>query len=269
MATTDHPSQPPLPSVPSRRLLLQGGVLAGAGLAAVVSRPGAARAAAPCTTGIKAILESLLAAERASMALYYTALTTRAVVGHPYLAGTSADPNHVASNGSRVNVACLQAALDQERQHAAILTQHGAGAVAPKSIPLQFYFPATTFASLGYTSLPHTFLGVLDHLETTVIGLYLSAISRFAVAKRADLALLATRMLGPECQHRAIGRVIAGDTPANNMALQVGQFSCPDDAAAAFSRYLTGHGFDTEATAPISLPQDAAITAIIGKNSSR
>lgn len=105
------------------------------------------------------------------MALYYTALITRAVVGHPYLAGTSADPNHVASNGSRVNVACLQAARDQERQHAAILIQHGAGSVSFKSISLQFYFPAATFAGLGYTSLPHTFLGVLDHLETTVIGL--------------------------------------------------------------------------------------------------
>lgn len=264
MATTDHASQPPLPLAPSRRGLLQGGALVGAGLAAAVLRPGAAHAATPCTTSIEASLDTLLAAERISMALYYTALTTRAVVGHPYLAGTSEDPNHVASNGSRVNVACLQAALDQERQHAAILTQHGAHSTAA-----QFYFPASTFAGLGYTSLPTTFLGVLDHLETAVIGLYLSAISRFAMAKRADLALLATRMLGPECQHRAIGRVIAGDTPANNMALQISQFSCPDDAATAIARYLTGHGFENGATSPIALPKDAAMTAIIGKNSSR
>ena len=264
MASTEHASQPPLSRVPSRRHLLQGGALAGVGLAAVVSRSGAARAAAPCTTGIEAILDTLLAAERASMALYYTALTTRAVVGHPYLAGTSADPNHVASNGSRVNVACLQAALDQERKHATILGQHGAHSTATR-----FYFPANTFASLGYTSMPTTFLGVLDHLETTVIGLYLSAIGRFAVLRRADLALLATRMLGPECQHRALGRVIAGDTPANNMALQVNQFSCPDDAAGALSRYLTGHGFDTPSTEPIALPDTAAITAVIGKNISR
>ena len=265
MAETDTPSPT---AAPSRRRLLHGGALAGIGLAAAVARPGAADAATPCTTSIVGILDGLLAAERISMSLYYTALSTRAVVGHPYLAGTSADPNRVASNGSRVNVACLQAALDQERQHAAILMQHGAGAVA-RSTPLLFYFPATTFASLGYTSLPHTFLGVLDHLETTVIGLYLSAIGRFAVLRRADLALLATRMLGPECQHRALGRVIAGDTPANNMGLQVNQYGCTDAAAAALTRYLTGHGFDTAATGPIALPEDAAITAIVGKNRSR
>jgi hypothetical protein len=241
---------------------------AGAGAAMLLasraaSATDAAVSQAACTDTTGEVLSTLLIVEQVAQALYYTGLTSPGVVGHPYLAGTSADPNQVSSNGSQVNVACFQAALDQERKHAALLQAQGAS-----SSHSNCYFPAHTFQSLGYTTLHGTFLWVLDQLETLTIGAYLSAISDFAANKKSDLAVLCTRIFGPECQHRAIGRSVAGDTPANNMALQVNSFTCAHDAISKLDPYLTGKGFAGGSTKAIPFPSDANMSRIIGKNKS-
>ena len=123
-----------------------------------------------------------------------------AIIGAMLLAG--GPPAGVPSafsappDGNPENTANLQAALDQEQKHAQILAN--AGAVSSFK---HFYFPASAFASLGYTSRAGTFLWVLDHLETACIAFYLAAVKRFAVLGRSDLAVLAVRNLAVECEH--------------------------------------------------------------------
>jgi hypothetical protein len=115
----------------------------------------------------------------------------------------------------------MQAALDQERQHAAILVQIGA-----RSPYTHLYFPASTFARLGYTRTAGTFLWVLDHVETALVGGYLAIIHALGLHQQAGLVQLAARILGTEAQHRVLGRVVAGDWPANNLGLEVNSFAC-------------------------------------------
>jgi hypothetical protein len=127
---------------------------------------------------------------------------------------------------------------------------------------------ATTFQSIGYTSQVGTFLWVLDHLETAFIGAYLAAVSSFGTLGHADLAQLAGQILGVESEHRALGRVVAGDDPANNVTLEVVSFTAVGQAGAALAPYLTGKGFTGGVTSFIPLPTQAQITTTVGANAS-
>jgi hypothetical protein len=204
-----------------------------------------------------------LTIELAATTYYYTGLTSRAVVSDPRVAGSSGNPNAVAPNGNPENTANLQAALDQEQKHAQILAN--AGAVSSFT---HFYFPASAFASLGFTSWAGTFLWVLDHLETACVAYYLAAVRRFTVLGRSDLAVLAVRNLAVECEHRALYRAISEDDPANNITLPVDQFTCAGDAVRVFMPYLTGRGFSGRVTRAIGIPSRAATAAVIGMNTS-
>ena len=153
--------------------------------------------------------------------------------------------------------------LDQEQKHARILAN--AGATSPYT---HFYFPATTFASLGFTSRVGTCLWVLDHLETAFIGAYIAAVRRFGELARPDLATVALRFLGVECQHRALYRAIARDDPADNITLEVAQFAHVSDAAVALTPFLTAKGFSSGATGAIAIPAQDQIMRAVGKNTS-
>lgn len=239
---------------------------AGAGLALAGVMGGSTSAATSRAAGTETaqdIINTALIAEQLATTFYYTGLTTAAVVSSPMLAGSSGNPNNVGSNGNEGNVAYFQAALDQERKHAAALMQAGA-----KSSVTQFYFPASTFRELGYTSQVGTFLWVLDHLETAFIGAYLAAISRFGQLNQPKLAQFAGQVLGVESEHRALGRVVAGDDPANNVTLEVVSFQNVSAAATVLKPYLTGQGFSGGATPAISMPTQAQITGVVGKNAS-
>ena len=148
----------------ARRTFLAAAAAAGAGVALAGIAPGTTEAAEPASAGgcresIQDLLNLGLTIERAATTFYYTGLTSKAVVSDPKVAGSSANPNAVAPDGNPENTANLQAALDQEQKHAQILAN--AGAVSSFK---HFYFPASAFASLGYTSRAGTFLWVLDHL---------------------------------------------------------------------------------------------------------
>jgi hypothetical protein len=240
---------------------------AGLALAGAASRGNAFAAsrasAAPGQESILDIITTALIAERLATTFYYTGLTTKAVVATPNLAGAAGDLNNVGSDGNEGNVAYFQAALDQENKHAMALAAAGA-----KSPLMSFYFPATTFQSIGYTSQAGTFLWVLDHLETAFIGAYLAAIARFGQLKRADLAELAGQILGVESEHRALGRVVAGDDPANNVTLEVVSFQNVSGAVTALTPFLTGKGFPGGATQAITIPTQSQIKTIVGKNTS-
>jgi hypothetical protein len=252
----------------ARRTFLAAAAAVGAAGALAGLAPGGTGAAEPagatdCTESIQDLLNLGLTIELAATTFYYTGLTSKAVVRDPQVAGSSANVNAVARNGNPQNTANLQAALDQEQKHAQILAN--AGAVSSFR---HFYFPASAFASLGFTSHAGTFLWVLDHLETACIAFYLAAVRRFAVLGRPDLAVLAVRNLAVECEHRALYRAISEDDPANNITRPVDEFTCAGEAVRVFRPYLTGRGFPSRVTRAIGIPSRAQTAAIIGWNTS-
>jgi len=250
--------------VTSRRAFVAGTAAVGAGIALTRAAPFAALAASrpqACNESVQDIINIALVAEQLATTFYYTGLTTPKVVSDRRVAGSSANPNAVAANGDREDVAYLQAALDQERKHARLLAS--LGAISPYQ---QFYFPASTFERLGFTSHTDTYLWVLDHLETAFISAYIAAIKRFSALGRTDLAILATRILGVECQHRALYRVISEDDPADNIMTEVAEFSCVSEAADVLKPFLTGRGFSRGSTRAIPLPTGAQTSSIVGRN---
>jgi hypothetical protein len=88
----------------------------------------ARKATALCTDTIQSILTTALAAERIAATLYYAALTTPAVMRNSALAGRSGNPNDpgLPPGGHPQHVRFLQAALDAELKHAALLSAAGA-----------------------------------------------------------------------------------------------------------------------------------------------
>jgi len=247
-----------------RRRFLTGAAAVGVGLAGLGVAPAEAFAAGgPGNEGVQDIINIALIAEQLATTFYYTGLTTPAVQRDKRAAGSSADPNRVAPDGTPANVDFLQAALDQEQKHARILSN--AGATSPYT---GFYFPAAAFAGLGFTSHVGTFLWVLDHLETAFIGAYIAAVRRFGELERPDLATVALRFLGVECQHRSLYRAIARDDPADNLTLEVAQFAHVSDAAVALTPFLTGKGFLGGATGAFTIPTMDQITLAVGKNTS-
>ena len=171
------------------------------------------------------------------------------------IAGSPAGPTGMAGN-----VECLQAALHQEVQHVMILENLGA-----QSGYKACYLPALALQSLGYTSHAGTFLWVLDHLETACIAAYMRRIERYMTLQHPDLALLAARTLGVEAEHRALYRVISQDYPANNVTLEVAQFTCASDIQRVLDPYLTGKGLPGRGHRVVALPTQAQIRRVLPK----
>lgn len=221
---------------------------------------------APRATDTPTVLDDVLVREQIAVAFYYTALTTPAIMGSPHLAGGSADPNNpgLPPNGNPSNVRYLQAALDAEMKHAEALIKAGATARYAR-----FYFPAATFTGLGVSTDPHTFLGVLDHLESDMVGAYVLAAASFMTFGRLDLALLASRIMGVEAEHRTLGRVLSNLVPANYQTIEQLPFGAIGDAERPLAPYLTGRRFTGGATFAIALPTPAQATRIIGKYATR
>ena len=126
------------------------------------------------------------------------------------------------------------------------------------------YFSADAFQRLGTSLQPHSFLGALDRLETESVGLYLAAVDEFARLGQLDLAQLAAQLGAVEAEHRMLGRVIAGITPANNLTLEREPFASVDAAQAALRPYLTGQGLGSRALA-VAMPTGAQIARVVGK----
>ncbi len=160
-------------------------------------------------------------------------------------------------------MAYLQAALDQEQKHARLLAALGAA-----SRHTEFYFPAATFAELGYTSHIGSYLWVLDHLETAFISTYIAAIKQHGELGHRELAVPVARMLGVERQHRALYRVIAHDDPADNVTLEVAELSCVGDAVTLLTPFLTGRGFPGGAARAVHPPGQGHVARVVGLNTS-
>src|SRR5918912_1031090 len=210
-------------------------------------------AAALCTDTIQSILTTALAAERIAATLYYAALTTPAVMRNNALAGRSADPNDpgLPPGGHPQKVRFLQAALDAELKHAALLS--AAGAQSPYT---RFYFPPTTFQHMGTSVDPGSFLGVVELLETAMSGMYVAEAEHFLQLGRHDLAGLATQLMGVETEHRTLA-------PA--------PFACVSDVDTVLRPFLTGRRFlfAHDSTAAFALPSAARARRVIGKYGTR
>jgi len=190
------------------------------------------------------ILNTTLTAEHLTLTCYYTALVTPTFL----------------KQLPRSAVDCWQAALHQEMNHAMILENLGA-----QSAYKTFYVPAMALERLGYTSHAGTFLWMLDHLETACIAAYMRRIERYATLQHPDLALLATRTLGVEAEHRALYRAISQDYPANNLTLEVAQFSCAHDIQRVLDPYLTGKRLPGRAPRMVALPTQVQIQRVLAK----
>ena len=250
---------------PARREFLAATATMGAGLAipaalrATSSPPTVARASSPalsakaCQESVADLLNTTLTAEHLTLTCYYSALVTPTLLHQ--IAGSPAGPSGMAGN-----VACLQAALHQEVQHVMILENLGA-----QSAYKTFYFPALALTRLGYTSHAGTFLWMLDHLETACIAAYMQRIERYMTLQHPDLAWLAARILGVEAEHRALYRVISEDYPANNVTLEVAQFTCANDIQRVLDPYLTGKSLPGRGHRVVGLPTQAQIERVLAK----
>jgi Ferritin-like domain len=243
-------------SAPTRREFLAATATLGAGLAlpaalrATSSHPArvwtgsSALSPKACQESMADILNTTLTAERLTLTCYYTALVTPALL------------NQMA----RSAIDCWRAALHQEQNHAMFLENLGA-----QSPYKTFYLPAMALQSLGYTSRAGTFLWMLDHLETACIAAYMRRIERYMTLQHPDLAVLAARTLGVEAEHRALYRYISQDYPANNVTLEVAQFTCADDIQRVLAPYLTGKGLPGRGHRVVALPTQAQIQRVLAK----
>lgn len=211
------------------------------------------------------IFTAALIAEDLATTFYYNALVGP-VIQDVNLAGPGGSATNVTSAGNFGNVAYIRAALTEEIAHANLFRSLLGIADASKDPVQTFYFPAGAFDTLS------AFTGLLDALENAFIGAYLNAIQEFATmaanqrarARSEDddqpqytaeqleyFAKVAASIMGIECEHRVLGRVISNSNPANNLAYEqtAGQnavYNGPRSAVAALTPFLTpstGPGF--------------------------
>lgn len=202
------------------------------------------------------IATAALIAEDLATTFYYNALIGP-VIEDPNLAGPGGSATHVTSGGNFGNVAYVRAALSEEISHANLLRSL-IGGTSPAKDPVQtFYFPEGTFDTLA------KFTGLLDALENAFIGAYLNAIQELSeLAQRAPknddspdgqkfsaeqliyYAKVAATIMGVECEHRVLGRVISNTNPANNLNYEQTDglnavYNGPKSAVAALTPFLT------------------------------
>ena len=180
------------------------------------------------------ILTAFLIAEDLATTFYYNGLIG-GVIQDPALAGPGGSAKNVTSGGNLGDVEYLRAALYQEFEHAALFRDllTGTTANSQNDAYQTFYFPAGTFDTLS------SFLGILDALENAFIGAYLNMVQEFAYKSSAAISgglrggdtkysakqyglfsRIGASILGVECEHRVLGRVIGNSNPANNVAFE-------------------------------------------------
>lgn len=210
---------------------------------------------------VQEIVTAALIAEDLATTFYYNGLIGN-VIQNPNLAGPGGSATNVTSSGNLGNVLYLRAALSEEISHANLLRTALPIPNASKDPVQKFYFPAGTFNTLS------AFTNMLNALESAFIGAYLNAIQELA-AKAAQLrsnrnenagsngnsghytaeqmeyyAKVAATIMGVECEHRVLGRVISNSNPANNLCYESTDginavYNGPHSAVAALTPFLT------------------------------
>jgi hypothetical protein len=178
---TKHPFDDAMSAVLSRRrFLTQAGISAAAiaGMAAI-ARPAQARGVSHDV----AIVQAAATAEALATTMYYNIIAS-AIYQDPLIAGN--------------DQAYLVAGYEEELDHYNLLSS-----VAP-ALSLDFYFPTGMF---GDSSTYATTVNTLITLEDAFIAAYLIGIRDLSPGYQ----VLAGQIMGVECEHRALGRVLAAD----------------------------------------------------------
>ncbi|GAB4552401.1 MAG: ferritin-like domain-containing protein [Anaerolineae bacterium] len=152
--------------------------------------------------------------------------------------------------------AYMLAALESEFVHLQFLNANGGAALTE-----EFFFPQGTFAD-------KKMLGTVTAVaETVFVAAYLAATRRFAELDQPLLAMVASQVAVVEGQHLLFMRGLAGNSPANNLALGDPLFFNVSDAVPVISGLLDGKsqvaGIDTETTG-YKYPGAEAITMALG-----
>ncbi|HSM77272.1 MAG TPA: ferritin-like domain-containing protein [Bryobacteraceae bacterium] len=223
------------PAIAGRRSFFKGLGMVGAGAAAMLAAGHLNPAKADFDGSAlpddpNAIFTAALIAEDLATTFYYNGLTGM-VIQDPALAGPGGTATNVTAAGNVGNVNYLQAALTQEISHANLLRSLLNGAAASGDPYQTFHFPAGTFDTLS------AFTAMLDALENAFIGAYLAAVRQFGfMAARGNsnyfnsnsthtfsrdeliyFGQVSASILGIECEHRVLGRVISNTNPANQL----------------------------------------------------
>lgn len=202
------------------------------------------------------IATAALIAEDLATTFYYNALIGP-VIQNVNLAGPGGSATNVTASGNMGNVLYVRAALSEEINHADLF-RSVLPIPNPSKDPIQtFYFPAGTFNTLA------AFTGTLNALENAFIGAYLNAIQELAhmaahskgggSAKDSGpypaetltyYAKVVASVMGIECEHRVLGRVISNTNPANNLNYEQTDglnavYNGPASAVAALTPFLT------------------------------
>jgi hypothetical protein len=178
------------------------------------------------------VLTAALIAEDLAVTFYYNALKG-ACIQDPALAGPGGTALHPAPGGDAGNVMYLRAALAEEFTHANLLRSKLGGKSATGDPVKTFFLPTGCFDTVA------SMTAVLEALESAFIAAYLQATIEFAQMASDSIAWgvkqvnpvggfmhsrelqwyaqLASSIGGIECEHRVLGRDIAGLMPANNL----------------------------------------------------
>lgn len=203
------------------------------------------------------IFQAAVIAEDLATTFYYNGLTGPVIMS-PDLAGPGGSATDGAGNVP--NVDYLRAALNQEVEHANLLRTVGNFGANYKVDPVQkFYFDPKTFSDIN------TFIATLEALENAFIGAYLNAIREFAsLASRSGergvadgpfggpysaaqlewFAEVAASILGVECEHRVLGKVILNANQPNNLYFEstdglTSVYHGSNSAVAALTPFIT------------------------------
>ena len=242
-----------------RRFFRQAGLLGLGTAAASLTVPAlhgqstaSTQATAQAADTVAEILTAALIAEDLATTFYYNSLVGK-VIEDPALAGSGGGINDI-TNGNEGNVQYIQAALTEEINHANLLRSLLGGSDASTDPVQTFYFADGTFSDQP------TFSATLDALENAFIGAYLNAVQEFALMAAAAalnpsasaytatqleyFAKVSASIMGIECEHRVLGRVISNSNPANNLNYESTDglnavYNGPNSAVAALTPFLT------------------------------
>jgi len=206
---------------------------------------------------IPEIAMAALVAEDLATTFYYNGLVGQ-VIQSPQLAGSGGTATNVTAAGNMGNVMYLRAALSEEISHANSFRSVLPIPNASKDPVQTFHFPAGTFNTLM------AFTTMLNALENAFIAAYINGIQEIArLASRAKdtktytndnsphpsetldyYAKVLATVLGVECEHRVLGRVITNSNPANNLNYEQldninAVYNGPMSAVAALTPFLT------------------------------
>lgn len=203
----------------SRRTLLKGGAMLGAGLGVAGIFNG--------TFGFNRVLGQDMMNDDIATVINVAATAELFATTH-YLAAIN---NAEALGLGTVQLNYMKAGFLAEQDHLELLQSLGATPVVT-----EFYVPEMLFSDVNL------FAAITEVAETTFVAAYLAAVRIFSgSAETTPFAVTAAQIAGVEAEHRALVRQIGGSL-ANNISYAQYQFDNVSDAVPVLQAFLDGSG---------------------------